>query len=62
MFSVSGAGGYSVFPDLGLNFTLGPSNLIGTTTYTAFTDANVLAGPEVQQYYIVIVNAPQSLT
>lgn len=54
----SGAGSYSVYRDLGINFTPSPANLVGTTTNTTFIDPNVLAGPEAQQYYIVIVNSP----
>ncbi len=56
--SISGAGSYSVYRATAINFTPGPGNLIGTTTNTNFTDANVLAGPLTQQYYIVLVNNP----
>ncbi|MBL0061307.1 MAG: hypothetical protein IPP40_07430 [bacterium] len=54
--AIAGAGGYSVYRAAAINFTPGPSNLVGTTTNTTFTDTNVLAGPAVQQYYIVLVN------
>jgi hypothetical protein len=56
--AISGAGSYSVYRDLGLNFVPGPGNLIGTTSNTTFTDTAVLSGPALQQYYIVIVNNP----
>lgn len=56
--NISGAGSYSVYRAAAINFTPGPGNLIGTTTNTTFTDTNVLAGPAVQQYYIVLVNNP----
>ena len=56
--SIAGAGSYSVYRAAAINFTPGPGNLVGTTTNTTFTDTNVLAGPAVQQYYIVIVNNP----
>ncbi|MCB1060950.1 MAG: hypothetical protein KDB65_12010 [Calditrichaeota bacterium] len=56
--AISGAGSYSIYRDTALEFTPGPSNLVGTTSSTSYTDANVLSGPTLQQYYIVIVNAP----
>lgn len=56
--NISGAGSYSVYRAAAINFIPGPGNLIGTTTNTIFTDTNVLAGPAVQQYYIVLVNNP----
>ncbi len=56
--SISGAGSYSVYRAAAINFTPGPGNLVGTTASTTFTDTNVLAGPAVQQYYIVLVNNP----
>ncbi|MBK6911335.1 MAG: hypothetical protein IPH10_10485 [bacterium] len=56
--AIAGAGSYSVYRNTAINFTPGPGNLVGTTTNTTFTDTNVLAGPAVQQYYIVIVNNP----
>jgi len=57
--AITGAGTYSVYRDAGSNFTPGPGNLIGTTSATTFTDTNVFAGPEIQQFYIVVVNAPE---
>ncbi|MBL0062620.1 MAG: hypothetical protein IPP40_14325 [bacterium] len=56
--SISGAGSYSVYRAPAINFTPAPGNLVGTTANTTFTDTNVLAGPAVQQYYIVLVNNP----
>lgn len=56
--AISGAGSYSIHRDLGLNFVPAPGNLIGTTSNTTYTDTGVLSGMALQQYYIVIVNAP----
>ncbi len=56
--TIAGAGSYSVYRAAAIDFTPGPGNLIGTTTNATFTDTNVLAGPAVQQYYIVLVNNP----
>ena len=56
--AISGAGSYSVYRAASINFIPSPSNLIGTTTNTSFTDTNVFGGPAVQQYYIVLVNNP----
>ncbi|MCB9358090.1 MAG: hypothetical protein H6508_01385 [Calditrichaeota bacterium] len=54
--AISGAGSYSIHRAATFNFVPDGSNLIGTTSNTTFTDTNVLAGPETQQYYIVKVN------
>lgn len=56
--TIAGAASYSVHRGTTYNFVPSQSNLIGTTTTTSYTDTNVLAGPEVQQYYVVISNAP----
>jgi len=56
--AIAGAGSYSVYRTEAINFTPEPSNLVGTTTNTTFIDTNVLAGPAIQQYYIVLVNHP----
>jgi hypothetical protein len=48
--SITGAGSCSIYRAAAINFAMGPSNLIGTTAGTAFTDTNVLAGPAIQQY------------
>lgn len=56
--SISGAGSYSIYRAAEINFTPGQTYFVGTTTDTTFVDTNVLAGPAVQQYYIVLVNNP----
>lgn len=53
---IPGATSYSVHRDAAYNFSPGPGNFVGTVTGTSFTDTNVLSGPAIQQYYIVIVN------
>jgi len=55
---IAGAASYSIHRGAGINFVPSPTTLIGTTTTTSFTDTNALAGLEMQQYYIVISNAP----
>jgi len=54
----AGAGSYSIYRDSIFTFTPAPSNIIATVTDTFYVDSGVLSGPELQQYYIVIVNSP----
>ncbi|MBK6766732.1 MAG: hypothetical protein IPG71_10565 [bacterium] len=56
--AIAGAASYSIHRSTLIDFVPSPSTLIGTTGTTTFTDTSVLAGPEVQQYYVVISNTP----
>lgn len=56
--AIAGAASYSVYRSALIEFAPSPATLIGTTTATSFADSSVLAGPAVQQYYIVLSNAP----
>lgn len=55
---ISGATSYAIHRAGDAAFTPDQSTLIGTTSGTTFTDANVLAGPFESRYYIVIANSP----
>lgn len=54
----AGAGSYSIHRAPTVEFTPGPGNFVATVTDTFYTDAGVLDGPAMQQYYIVIANNP----
>jgi len=56
--AIAGAANYSIYRSTQINFVPSPTTLVGSTTATTYTDAGVLTGPEVQQYYIVLSNAP----
>lgn len=56
--AIAGAASYSIYRSTLINFVPSPATLIGTSATTTFTDTNVLAGPEVQQYYVVTSTAP----
>ena len=49
----SGAARYAIYRDAVPLFTPGPSNCLGSTTDTTFTDPNVAALPPTQNFYIV---------
>lgn len=55
---VPGAGSYSIYRDILINFVPGPSNFVATVADTFYTDTNVFASSPEQQYYIVRVNNP----
>ncbi len=55
---VQGAGSYSIYRDILIDFVPGSGNFVATVTDTFYTDTNVLASAPEQQYYIVRVNNP----
>ncbi|MCB1060199.1 MAG: hypothetical protein KDB65_08205 [Calditrichaeota bacterium] len=58
--AIPGAGSYSIYRDTAVEFVPGPGNLLAVIPApgTEYVDSNVLGGPELQQYYIIVVNAP----
>jgi len=57
--SHTGAGSYSIYRASDINFSPGPGYLVATVVDTFYTDAGVLSGPALQQFYIVVSNRGQ---
>jgi len=55
---VQGAGSYSIYRDVAIDFVPGPTNFVATVADTFYTDTNVFTSAPEQQYYIVRVNNP----